>query len=153
MPSISNKNTERLEELFLLAEESGIPIDEDCPAEIASMSVKLPDGKMVIGLSDETEHSRLEKMAHEMGHCMTDSFYEGYSPFELREKHERRANEWAANTVIPFSELCRAVGLGYREVWELAEYFGVSEEFVLKAIAVHERNGHTVPKKLYSEAD
>lgn len=149
MPNTSSKNTERLEELFLLAEESGIPIDEDCPSDIVSMSVKLPDGQMVIGLSADGEYSRLEQMAHEMGHCMTDSFYGGYSPFELREKHERRANEWAAHTVIPFSELCRAVKLGYRECWELAEYFGVSEEFVKKAIAVHERNGQTVPKGLY----
>ena len=34
---------------------------------------------------------------HEIGHCETGSFYNPYSPFEVRKKHENRADEWAAN--------------------------------------------------------
>ena len=151
MLNISNKNTEKLEQLYLLAEKNGIPIDENCPDDIISMSVKLPNGMRIIGFSkgNDQGYTRLEQMAHEMGHCMTDSFYEGYSPFELRARHEASANRWAVEEILPFSELCRAISQGYRELWELAEYFGVSEEFIKKAIALHESNGNTVPKELY----
>ena len=153
MPNTSSKNTEKLERLYRLAEENDIPIDESCPEDIISMSVKLPDGKRIIGFSarQHREYTRLEQMAHEMGHCMTDSFYEGYSPFELRAKHEARAGEWAVNEILPFSELCNAVRLGYRELWELSEYFGVSEDFIKKAIAIHESFGRVVPKELYND--
>lgn len=153
MPSTSSKNTEKLDRLFNLAEENGIPIDDECPEELISMSVKLPTGKMIIGLSKKGNEAypRLEQMAHEMGHCMTDAFYEGYSPFELREKHERSANEWAVREILPFSELCEAVKDGCRELWELSEYFNVSEDFVKKAIAIHEQNGNVVPREFYEE--
>ena len=122
------------------------------PPEIISMSVKLPNGVKVIGISNEPdEYSMLEKMAHEMGHCMTDSFYAGYSPFELRAKHENTANEWAVNKIVPFGALCKAVKHGYRELWELAEYFDVSCHFIEKAIQIHQQNGQVVPLELYSD--
>ena len=147
-------NIEKIEGLYLLAEDNNIPIDEDCPESIISMSVKLKDGSKVICISDKpsnTAHTRLERFAHEMGHCMTDSFYAGYSPFELRAKHERRADEWAVDKLVPFSELCKAIKNGYREPWELAEYFDVSCRFIEKAVMIHEQNGLIVPRELYEE--
>jgi len=150
-----NRNTTKIEKLYALAEENGIPIDESCPENILSMSVRLPNGRKIIGLSKEnkhTEHTRLECIAHEMGHCMTDSFYLGYSPLELRAKHEMHADRWAVNRLIPFRSLCSAVKNGHRELWELADHFGVSPAFVEKAIKIHEQNGNTVPKELYEEA-
>lgn len=153
MRSISNRSTAKIDKLLILADENNIPIDESCPESLISMSVKLPDGMKVIGLSNEESvtHTKLEALAHEMGHCMTDSFYAGYSPFELRAKHEHRANAWAANETIPFPELCDAVRDGYRELWELAEHFGVSHSFMEKAIKIHESNGNVVPRELYED--
>lgn len=153
MRSISSRNTGKLERLYILAEENNIPIDENCPDSLVSMSARLPNGMKIIGLSNDesTAHTRLERMAHEMGHCMTDSFYVGYSPFELRAKHEYKANVWAANEIVPFPELCEAVKDGMRELWELAEHFGVSRAFMEKAIKLHEQNGNVVPRELYAE--
>lgn len=96
MQNFLSRNTKKLDKLYILADENNIPIDEKCPKSIKSMSVRFHDGSKVIGLSDneDIEYSRLERLAHEMGHCMTDSFYEGYSPFELRAKHEYKANAW-----------------------------------------------------------
>ncbi len=93
MRNFSSKNTRKLAKLYSLAENEHIPIDESCPKSIKSMSVRFYDGSKIIGLSDDEniEYTRLERLAHELGHCMTDSFYEGYSPFELREKHEYKA--------------------------------------------------------------
>lgn len=148
-----NKNIKKLDKLYILADKHNIPIDENCPESIISMSVRLEDGTKIIGLSNDTnnEYTRLERMAHEMGHCMTDSFYVGYSRFELRAKHEKRADIWAVNNIIPFRELCRAVKNGCRESWELAEHFGVSQTFIEKAINIHAQNGHIVPFELYSD--
>lgn len=153
MRNTLNRNIRKLDKLYILADQNNIPVDESCPENILSMSVRFEDGTKIIGISNDTnnEYTKLERMAHEMGHCMTDSFYAGYSPYELRVKHERRADAWAANNIIPFRELCRAVKNGYREIWELAEYFGVSQEFVEKAIDIHARNGKTVPESLYND--
>lgn len=146
-----NQHTTKLDKLYILANAKNIPIDENCPKNIKSMSVRFYDGSKVIGLSkdDDSEFTKLELMAHEMGHCMTESFYEGYSPFELREKHEYKANAWAVNEIVPFSELCKAVKKGYRELWELAEHFNVSSRFMEKAITIHSLHGRIVPPELY----
>ena len=157
-----NINKDKLNDLYELAQKHQIPVDEQCPESIISMSVRLQSGKKIIAISPNStyedyeshtvsDYTKLECFAHEMGHCMTDSFYAGYSPFELRAKHENRANAWAVNRIVPFSDLCDAVKGGCRELWELAEYFGVSQSFIEKAIKIHERNGHIVPKELYEE--
>ncbi len=153
MQSTLSRNMEKLDRLYTLAAKNNIPIDEECPDNIMSMSVRLSNGDKIIALSNsrQAEHTRLEQMAHELGHCMTDSFYRGYSPFELRAKHESKANKWAIEYLIPFSDLCDAVAKGYRELWELADYFNVSCQFVEKAIQIYERNGLTVPLELYVE--
>lgn len=153
MRNTSNKNIGKLERLYMLADENNIPIDENCPESIISMSVRLEDGTKIIGISKDTnnEYTRLERMAHEMGHCMTDSFYVGYSRFEVRAKYEKRADIWAVNNIIPFRSLCLAVKNGCRETWELAEHFNVSPKFIEKAINIHAQNGHIVPPELYEE--
>ena len=153
MRNFSNRSMGKLDELYDLALANGIPVDENCPQALVSMSVRLPGGMKIVSLfnGEMENNTKLECFAHEMGHCMTDSFYAGYSPFELRAKHENRANEWAANRLIPFDALCAAVKGGCRELWELAEYFDVSCSFVEKAIAVHKRNGCVVPPELYAE--
>ena len=152
MQNTLSRNMERLEELYDLAIENGIPIDESCPEKIISMSVRLPNGMKIVSLSKEQpQFTHIESLAHEMGHCMTDSFYLGCSPLELRSKHEYRANKWATDYLIPFSMLCEAVKNGCRELWQLAEYFDVSSAFIEKAIQIHATRGYTVPTNYYND--
>lgn len=80
-------------------------------------------------------------LAHELGHCMTGAFYNRYSPCDIRQKYENRADKWAIENIISEVELNKAVNEGYTEVWELAEYFGVSEAFIRKAICWY-KNGN-----------
>ena len=146
--------SKRIEQLYKMADEAKIIIDEKCPEEIIAMSIKFPNGRKVISLSDlsvnpDNIYTKLECFAHEMGHCATDSFYEGYSPLERRAKHEYKADKWAINYLIPFEDLCQAVSSGYRELWQLAEYFNVSTVFIEKAIQMYEQHGQTVPKEFY----
>lgn len=156
MQNTSNRNMTRLEELHQLAYDNSIPIDTSCPADIISMSVRLPGGLKIIGLSadeisdGEGTPTSLECLAHELGHCITDSFYTGYSPLELRAKPERRADAWAIEKLIPYEALCAAVSSGCREVWELSEYFGVSGGFILKTVDYYKSKNKSVPEE-YSE--
>lgn len=78
------------------------------------------------------------RLSHELGHCMTGSFYNRYSKLNDVEQKEHRADTWAVNKIIPFQKLEYAFQNGIVEVWELAEYFNVTEEFIYKSLAVYE---------------
>ena len=73
-------------------------------------------------------------LAHELGHCETGSFYNRYAARDIRQKYENRANKWAYKKLVPQDELAEACLQGYREPWELAEYFGVTEFFLHNAL-------------------
>ena len=74
---------------------------------------------------------------HELGHCETGSFYNEYSSFDVRKKHEDRADKWAIKKLIQKDELDKAIQDGHREIWDLAEFFGVTEDFIRKALCLY----------------
>ena len=75
-----------------------------------------------------------DALMHEEGHCATGCTHKLSSSLDLIEKHEHTANRWAIERYLPFNELNRAVMNGYTEIWDLADYFDVSEDFIKKAI-------------------
>ena len=77
------------------------------------------------------------KLAHELGHCITGSFYNRYATCDLRQRHENRADKWAVQQLIPVEDLDEALADGCSELWELAERFGVTEDFVKKAVCYY----------------
>ena len=131
------------EKLCAYAQKKNTEIVEFPLPECGSMAVK-SDGLCFIGIdparfSDECE--RAVVMAHEIGHCETDSFYCIHAPLITRERLERRATVWAIEHLIPEKSLRAAHALGICEEWELAEYFGVTRAFVRAALrwyATHE---------------
>ena len=139
----------QLEKLYTLAENNQIAVVDTCPPELVSISIRFPDGSMLISSSDlsmaPVGTTKLECFGHELGHCMTGSFYNLYSPFDIRAQHEFRANKWAINKLIPFSALIKAGKHGCRERYEFAEYFGVSEAFIQKAVDYHASHGNFLP--------
>ena len=97
-------------------------------------------GKCYIGIDESVmDGDALERvhMGHELGHCVTGSFYNRYTPFDLRQRHENRANKWAIQALIPVEELDDAIAEGCTEVWELAERFQVTEDFIRKAVCLY----------------
>lgn len=151
MQNTLKKSIKKIDELYKIAEENGIPIENHVIDNLVSCSYDFGAIK-IISMGELPENSGIteqECLAHELGHCMTDSFYRGYSPLELRAKHEHRANKWAIQRLIPFEDLCRAVADGYCEVWQLAEYFDVSCEFIEKTAYYYESHSMDVPKKYY----
>ena len=122
-------------ELYEFAQNSNIPVYSYDLGCIESLSMPLNkkcfiaiDPMQIKNYSDEKV-----KLAHELGHCETGSFYNEYSTLDIRGKHERRADRWAIKKLIPKDELETA----YKRCnnrYELSEYFGVTEDFMQKAI-------------------
>lgn len=88
----------------------------------------------------KSEKDEQEKLAHELGHCMTGAFYTCSSPLQVRGQMEWRATLWAIKKLIPKDELQKAVKNGIIELWELAERFEVSEDIMQKAVEYYKNN-------------
>lgn len=133
-------------DLYNRADAQGIEVD-DVPMRSLT-SVSFPQGWIALDtakMQTTAEHKSI--LAHELGHVETGSFYNIYSPFDLRAKQERRADKAAIKMLVPFKRLLSAMRSGCREVWQLAEYFDVTEELINKAITLYESDLITWKKK------
>ena len=134
----------RTNKLYEIAEESGTEIICCELPKTRSVSVRSASGRCYIGIDPleiETTAEERVHLAHEIGHCETLAFYNAYSPLEIRGKQEKRADRWAVSRLVPVRELTEALKHGIKEIWDLAEYFDVTEEFMLRAIEIHRING------------
>lgn len=123
--------------LYRIAEKKNIPVVPFHLPENGSLCVQDETGTCAIGIDEtilETESEKKVHLGHELGHCLTGSFYNRWSPFDIRQRHENRADKWAITKLIPRSELDAAVSAGYTTVWELAAHFDVTEDFMKKAL-------------------
>lgn len=128
-------------DLYDQAERDGIPVYWFDLESTESLSCQLPDGSCAIAMnpwSMGTTADEKVKLAHELGHCQTGSFYSRYAALDIRRKHEVRADRWAIKKLIPEDELRKAVDQGYQNTWELAEYFGVTEDLIHNAVAYYQ---------------
>lgn len=71
---------------------------------------------------------------HEMGHVATGALHKVSSPYELAERSEQRACRWAAEHYLTESAFREAFREGYRELWQLSEYFDLPEQDVQRAL-------------------
>ncbi|MBQ3045617.1 MAG: ImmA/IrrE family metallo-endopeptidase [Clostridia bacterium] len=130
----------RTTELYNIASHSGTEIlCCDLPHTV-SVSAVSATGVCYIGMDPfriETTAQERVHLAHELGHCETGSFYNVYSPLDVREKQERRADCWAVSRLVPAEEFMDALSCGMVEVWELAEHFDVTEDFIRKAVEIY----------------
>ena len=129
-----------LASLYQIAEEEGIAVDCFGLASREAMSYMDEDGDCFVAIDPiqlRGEKEEREKLAHELGHCETGSFYNRYAACDVRQKHENRADKWAIHKLIPREDLEQAVEAGYTEPWELAEYFNVTEDIMKKAVCLY----------------
>lgn len=130
-----------VDDLYSLAEEEQVGIFAyDFGDDIDALSVLHDDWTCDIALNmDRVDDAATEKtlLAHEMGHCMTGSFYTRCSPFDIKQRHENRADRWAITNVIPFDEMLNAMRSGCTERWQLAYHFNVTEDMIQKAYAYY----------------
>lgn len=123
--------------LYRMADDNGVAVDCFGLEKREALSFMDPNGECFIAIDplkltsiqDETM-----KLAHELGHCCTGSFYNRYSPFEIRQKQENKADRWAIEKLVSPDDLDDAVAQGYTDLWSLAEYFDVTEDFMRKIV-------------------
>jgi len=130
--------------LYQIADQEGIQVDCFDLEKREALSIRDRSGDCYIAINplklistkDETV-----KLGHELGHCMTGSFYNEKASCDVRQKHENRADKWEIEQLVPKDELDKAIGKKIVEIWELAEYFNVTEDFMRKAICWY-KNGN-----------
>lgn len=134
-------------ELYSLAERQNVGVYAFRLGTRQGMAVQHENGDCDIALDmDMIESSAEEKtvLGHEMGHCMTGSFYNPYALYDERQRNENRANRWFFLNVLPYDDMLAAMRSGITTVWELAEHFHVTEDAIRKAYAYYtERRGLT----------
>ena len=120
--------------LYSIADKDGIKVDRTELKENASVSLNLA-GNLFVALDNGlTGAQERVCLAHELGHCETMSFYNMYSPCDVRGKHERRANRWAIKKLVPRTQYIQALKRGYTDIYSLADYFDVTADFMQKAV-------------------
>ncbi len=122
--------------LYQIADVEHIEVDCFELNKRESLSLMDEEGHRYIAVDPNKLCSVLDekmKIAHELGHCITNSFYNQRATFDIRQKHENRADKWAIRQLVPKSAFFRALGNGYTEICQLAEYFNVTEDFMRKA--------------------
>lgn len=128
-----------MDELFRMAAEAGIRV-EYCRLPLnASVSAPDADGDFILmdySLIGAGPRERVH-FAHELGHCKTGSFYNRYTVFDLRRRHENRADRWAIGALLSEQALGEALAAGCTEVWSLAEYCNVTEAFMRKVLCLY----------------
>lgn len=126
--------------LYELAQQQNIEVMSFPMPENGSMSIMLDGGSCVIGMDESVLDGDVQErvhLCHEIGHCVTGSFYNIHAAMDCRQRHENRADKWAVSFLIPVDSLDEAVAEGCTETWELAERFGVTEEFIKKAVCYY----------------
>ncbi|MHB1152843.1 MAG: ImmA/IrrE family metallo-endopeptidase [Eubacteriales bacterium] len=120
-----------------IAERHHIDIAYRPMGDIFAMCLCLGDGDFAIAVNTRhitTAASEKAALAHELGHCATDSFYNINTPVLTRGKCERRADEWSIKKLVPKNELKKAIREGNTETWQLADCFEVEERFMIRAL-------------------
>ncbi|MBP3305268.1 MAG: ImmA/IrrE family metallo-endopeptidase [Oscillospiraceae bacterium] len=126
--------------LYDLAKQHNIEVIECSLPQNGSLSLMDENGKCYIGMDESVmDGDALERvhMAHELGHCETGSFYSIHTAVDCRRRHENRADKWAVRHLITESDLDLAVADGHTEIWDLADHFGVTEQFMRKAVCYY----------------
>ena len=126
-----------LTQLYQLAEQENIPVLPYRLPLTGSMSVMDDAGHCYVGMDPSLRDGGVTErvhLSHELGHCITGSFYNIHAAVDCRQRHENRANKWAIQTLIPVEALDDAIAGGCTEIWELAERFQVTEEFIRKTV-------------------
>ena len=129
-----------LRNLYAFAKQQNIEVFPYPLPETGSLSVMEDSGECYIGMDDSVRDGDVQErvhLGHELGHCVTGSFYNIHAAVDCRRKHENKADKWAVQTLIPVEELDDAIAEGCTEVWELAERFGVTEEFIRKTVCYY----------------
>lgn len=142
--SLNHATIPKLDNIYEIADKNGVRVLSYPLPLCRAVSVMDGQGECTVGIDNSVRYSESEEktmLAHELGHCVTGAFYNSYSPFSVKAKCERKADEWAILCCVPYNELISAMIDGANGSFELAEHFGVSEQLIRKAIDYYLQKG------------
>lgn len=100
-----------------------------------NVAISLEDNFIALDPSRcRTEQTRCTVLAHEAGHFISGAFYPAHCDYAARQQAEYQAFVASVRRYIPAEEIQTALQGGYTETWQLADYFGLEEEYIKKAL-------------------
>ncbi len=100
-----------------------------------NVAISLEDNFIALDPSRcRTEQTRCTVLAHEAGHFISGAFYPLQCPYAIRQQAEYRAFAASVHRYLSADEIAKAFQDGCTEAWQLAEYFGLEEEYIKKAL-------------------
>jgi Zn-dependent peptidase ImmA (M78 family) len=130
---------DKLDALLMKSENNNVIIDFSAPKSIDTVIYDFSEGA-IIGICEKLQLTRSEllyRIAHELGHYHTGTFYYLCSPLAIKLQCEYRADKWMINELVPIVSFKKAIKNGYNEIWQLAEYFDAPEEVILRAAYIY----------------
>ena len=91
-----------------------------------------------------TSSEKKQTLAEELGHYYMDATYKFNSNLQLVSKQEYRAKKWAYSIIVPFDKLKQAIKQGISSLYELAEYFEVTTEYMVAAMSFYTEKYGTI---------
>ena len=128
--------------LYDLAQQQNIGVCAFPLPETGSMSVMTDSGACFIGMDETVKDGGVQErvhLSHELGHCMTGSFYNQYVSLDVRRKHENRADFWMVTHLAPAHKLSQLIEQGLTEPWQMAEALDVSQHVIETALRLYSR--------------
>lgn len=107
---------------------------ERLPADAATVRY---NGHYSVGLNFQkvrTVRKMRTAMMHESGHLHTGALHKVYSPFQIVEQSEFRADADSFRRYLSAGEIKSAMQQGYTTPWQLADYFELDEAYIKKAL-------------------
>ena len=126
--------------LYTFARQQNIAVLDYPLPQNGSMSLMTDTGECFIGMDPSVKDGGKEErvhLSHELGHCVTGSFYNIHTAIDCRQRHENRADKWSIQALIPVEELDDAIAEGHTQLWDLADHFGVTEALMKKAVCYY----------------
>lgn len=123
--------------LYDRAHKAGAQILRAKLPENKSLIIETGKDQYAIGLDMELREGSKEHrthLGHETGHASTGSLYNEFAPQDVRQRHENDADKWTVLNMIPEDELLGQIMDGRGEIWELSDHFGVTEDYIRKAM-------------------
>lgn len=131
---------DRVLALYRYAEQHNIDITKLSMRRAKSLSAPIFDG-YVVALDPGKIKTIAEEycaLVHEIkGHCDNHAFYNQFASCDIKAKKENIADRAAIEYTLTADDLDAAVADGYTTIWDLAEHFGVTEDFMRKIVCYY----------------
>ena len=98
---------------------------------------RIKEIKIAIRNDIDTTTEKSSVLAEELGHYYTTTGNILDQSIVMNRKQERRARLWAYDKMIGLNGLISAAKAGCQSQYEIAEYLGITEEFLNEALAVY----------------